>query len=241
MIYFLIPIYNDANNILNIIKEYKQFFKKKDSSYLLLFINDCSSDNIKDIFSTINSPKVKCIHFDHNRGPGAVIKDAIHLIAPKLKDDDIVIVREADQANNGSQTLHMMLNKMHEGYDVVTASIFAPGGRMVGVPFHRFLMTQVCNALYRIFFYVRGVKLFTIFFRAYRGQVLRQLVKQEPETFISSNGFGFSSELLVKCIQNHYLICEVPIVLRLDLNQKKSTLKIKRTLQEHIRIIRNNL
>ena len=91
MLYFLIPTYNDANNIQSIISKTEKYANKKGYDFRLYFLNDNSTDNIKSIVSSLNNNKVVLNNFDSNRGPGAVIRDGLKEIYPKLKEDDIVI------------------------------------------------------------------------------------------------------------------------------------------------------
>lgn len=134
-----------------------------------------------------------------------------------------------------------MIHKILQGYEVFSASVFTPGGKIRGISLFRYVLTIGCNMLYRITFYVKGIKRFTVFFRAYSYIAIKQLFDVYGDNLIESDGFGFSAELLVKAQKINLLLSEAPLVLRIDMNTKKSTIKVFKTIKEYMQIVINNL
>ena len=67
-ILFVIPAYNEAENIENVLKEIK-----KDVSYAdILVINDCSTDNTKAILADIDG--IIVVDYAKNKGKGYALK-----------------------------------------------------------------------------------------------------------------------------------------------------------------------
>ena len=54
-----------------------------------------------------------------------------------------------------------MVQMIHEGCDVVIASRFQPGARVVGVPIERHFLSIGARALFTILFPTRGVRDYT--------------------------------------------------------------------------------
>lgn len=243
MVYFLIPTYNDANNAQNLIHIIHTYSQKTSLSYRIYFLNDASIDNIEEIITEIKKtiPHVQLLNFSENRGPGAVVLDGIKHIQPLLKEDDILIIREADSGNNDLRTLKLMLHKMEMGYDIISASVCTEGGRIIGISFLRLLLTYACNMIYRILFHVKGIKDYTIFYRGYSHNAIQTMIHTFGDDLIESKGFAFSAELLIKARKLDLLFGAVPLILRLNLAQKTSSMNISKTIKEHANLIRKSL
>jgi hypothetical protein len=106
---------------------------------------------------------------------------------------------------NDPACLPAFLTRMSEGYDLIKASRYAPGGRVVGVSAWKVLISAVGNRIARLLF---GLPLTdsTNGFRAIRTTIFSRLDITEP---------GFSS-IMQEIYQAKFLtrsFCEVPCTL----------------------------
>jgi hypothetical protein len=115
-----------------------------------------------------------------------------------------VIVYPADDDYNAGR-IDEMVAKARSGADIVVASRFAPGGRMIGAPMVKSVLIRAgAFALHHVAgLPVRdpsnGFRLFS-----------RRVIERIP--LGSSQGFAYSIEYLVKCHRLGWPIAEVPVL-----------------------------
>lgn len=87
----IIPAYNEEENILKTYKTIEDYNKKNKTNYNVIVINDCSTDNTKEVLEKNNIPHINLIH---NLGIGGAVqtgyKYAYH------NDYDIAIQYDGD-------------------------------------------------------------------------------------------------------------------------------------------------
>lgn len=116
-IQFIIPAYNEENNISKIIEAIESTLMADKYDFEFLFINDGSSDNtFNNLKETSNQNKrVKYIHFSRNFGKDNAIRAGI-----SYANADCIITMDCDLQHPPS-FLANMIEKWEEGYDVVYA------------------------------------------------------------------------------------------------------------------------
>lgn len=112
----VIPAYNEEENIQYLYDELNNVFGPLDSEHEFLFIDDGSSDSTLDVLRTIQEqdPHVKIICFRRNFGQTAAMSAGFDFAS-----GDVIITMDADLQND-PQDIPRMINKINEGYDVVT-------------------------------------------------------------------------------------------------------------------------
>ena len=88
----IIPVYNEENTILKIINK---ILKLKHLSKELIVVNDGSTDNTKNLLSTLSKKRIKIINHNKNLGKGAAIRTA-----QKYITGTHVIIQDADLEYN---------------------------------------------------------------------------------------------------------------------------------------------
>ncbi len=83
----LIPVYNEKNTILEIIKKVKAVPLKKE----IIVIDDFSKDGTREILKNIKDEEVRVLFHDRNYGKGHAIRTGI-----KAVTGDVVIIQDAD-------------------------------------------------------------------------------------------------------------------------------------------------
>lgn len=244
MIHFLLPAYNEAENIERQIERLLQLTQQLEVEATVNVVNDGSTDATPQIVGRMSASdkRIRLINHERNAGPGKAFETGFKALLERAADTDAIISMDADNTHS-EQTVRMMQARLHEGYELVIASVFAPGGMLIGVPFLRYILTLGCNFLYRVLFPVAGIKEYTGFYRAYRAGALRKaLAKFEAsgEPLITAFGFGCAAEILIKLRRIPLFMTEVPMLVRYDLKGGKSKLRIGRTIREHLRLLWHN-
>lgn len=112
----VIPAYNEEENIQYLYDELNNVFGALDSEHEFLFIDDGSSDSTLEVLRTIQEQDthVKIICFRRNFGQTAAMSAGFDFAS-----GDVIITMDADLQND-PQDIPRMIDKINEGYDVVT-------------------------------------------------------------------------------------------------------------------------
>ncbi len=151
-----------------------------------------------------------------NQGLGATIRDGLLHAVALAADEDIIVTMDADETHTPGLILRVV-RMIIEGHDVVIASRFQPGARIIGLSLHRRLISWLASHLVRVLFPTSGVRDFSCGYRAYRAAVLRQAFSQYGKSFVSRDGFECMVDILLKLRRLPVIFGEVPLILRYDL------------------------
>ena len=245
IIQFLLPAYNEAENIEKQTLKLVSLADYLKLDYMIHIVNDGSQDETPQIVKNLQDKnnKIKLYNHKKNQGPGKAFDTAFREIFQIANDSDAIISMDADNTHSEG-TIKMMVARLKDGYEMVIASVFAPGGMMIGLPFIRYMLTLSCNFLYRFLFPITGIKEYTGFYRGYQVGALKRafkLYEENKEGLITVNGFSSAAELLIKLRRIPLFMVEVPMLVRYDQKGGKSKMRIFATIFEHLRIIFHNL
>ena len=171
-----------------------------------------------------------------NRGLAAALRTGLSYVRERAEDSDVIVTMDSDNSHMPGLIL-AMVRKIREGADVVIASRFQPGSRVVGVPWNRQLLSWGASVLLRIILPISGVRDYTCGYRAYRGLVLREAFEQYGEQLISQQGFSCMVDLLLRISNMPVVITEVPMILRYDLKPSISKMNVGATILETLKLI----
>jgi len=231
MIYILIPVFNEAANLPNLISELKVTLPGHDK--LVVFSDDGSTDNFYQLLEQkAGGLNYKILGDGQNRGPGAAFNAGFNWILQHSKSrTDCVITMEADTTSDISLLPKMLA--IHElGYEMVLASVYAQGGEFEGTGFFRKLISTVANLLFRLLFNIKALTL-SSFYRVYDISLLRR-IKNNNKDIISESGFICKLELLVKAIREKATIIEVPMVLQSNKRKGESKMRVMKTTWQYL-------
>ena len=130
-----------------------------------------------------------------------------------------------------------MVQKILEGHDVVIASRFRKGARVIGLSWVRKSLSVGASLMMRIVFPMKNVRDYTCGFRAYRAELLRKAFKEYGETFIDQRGFQCMSDILIKLRRFNPIAGEVPMILRYDFKRGSSSMKVGQTVVQTLRLM----
>ena len=226
MIYVLLPAYNEEDALAPLTQKIDCVMKEMATPYRIVVVNDGSRDRTAEIAEQLRQCyPVDIITQKYNRGLGETIRDGIEYIAEAASPADIVIRMDCDDTHD-PKYIPLMVEKIKEGYEVVTTSRYARGGGQIGLDWYRRTISRCANLLFKFCFPVEGLWEYTCGFRAYRVGVVQDALAIFGNKFIDLKGLGFTGTLekLIKFRMMGARITEIPFVLRYD--QKLSSSKV---------------
>ena len=234
MIYILIPIFNEEQNITNLYNELEKY--SFDEDYFFVFSDDGSTDNTKNgIERHFSNDKTIVLGDGINRGPGAAFNVGFDWILEHSKNDkDRVVTIEAD-CTSDLEILPVMMTLNKLNFDLVLASVYSQGGGFDSTGLFRKFISSVANLLYRFAFNIK-VQTISSFYRVYSVSLLKK-IKTKHSILIEENGFICMLEILIKAIHSEAKIIEVPMVLKSTKRLGKSKMKIVKTTMDYIKFL----
>ncbi len=193
----VIPVYNEGANIVTTLRA---ILREVKSPYRVMIAYDREDDDtLPAITQNRGALGDMAIEFVRNRGRGA---HGAVLTGFSTSDAPFVVVYPADDDYNAA-ILDLMVAEAAKGCDIVCASRFMAGGRMVGCPWLKAVLVRAANfTLYHL------ARLPTHDasngFRLFSHRVTTEIPIE------SEHGFCYSIELLVKCHRLGWRIGEVP-------------------------------
>jgi dolichol-phosphate mannosyltransferase len=234
----VLPAYNEERGIGKLVAGLSEALTHARFRYELLAVNDGSTDDTLTVLQRYRSAikGLSIINHERNAGLGATIRDGLFAAAESACDDDIIVTMDADETHSPALLLRMVA-LIREGYDVVIASRYQPGARVVGLSVFRRLLSAGASSLLRILFPTAGVRDYTCGYRAYRASILKQAIASHGTAFVDQDGFQCMVDILLKLRNQRCVFGEVPIVLRYDRKQGQSKMHVARTVGATLRLI----
>jgi dolichol-phosphate mannosyltransferase len=230
MIFVLLPAYNEEDALEPLAEKIDAVMRRLEADYEIVVVNDGSRDRTAAILSELSSRyPLRVITHRINRGLGETARDGFEYVAEHGERSDILVRMDCDDTHDPGYIVPMAA-KLRDGYEVVIASRYAPGGDQIGLDWYRRTISRCANLLMKFVFPIRNVWEYTSGFRAYRVALIQDAIDIYGNQFIDLKGMGFTGtvEKLIKCRQMGARIGEVGFVLRYD--QKRSTSKVVTSL-----------
>ncbi len=166
MISVLAPLYNEEDNVKLLIEKLFKVLKTLDKPFEVILVNDCSSDDTParlkkaaELYS-----EIKVINLRRNSGQTAAMMAGI-----KYAKGDIIIPIDGDLQND-PEDIPRLLNKLDEGYDVVSGWRKDRKDKAI----RRNFVSRVAN---KVISWISGVKLhdYGCSLKAYRKDVIKNV------------------------------------------------------------------
>lgn len=199
----IVPLYNEEENVEYLIEQTSEALSTY-PDWEIIAVDDGSTDNtpkqLKHKASQTNN--IKVISFTKNRGQGNALKAGFN-----VAEGEIVVTMDADMSYDPAD-IPNLLNVMQEDetIDIVVGSPYKRGGKVVGVPFLRAMLSKGANKLIGLAL-PGNLRTVTGIFKAYRQPILRSLE-------LESNGKEIHFEILSKALAIGANITEVPATLK---------------------------
>ncbi len=197
----IIPTYNERDNIGRIVERLHAALPGTD----VLIVDDGSPDGTGAIADGLAAAdaRIHVMHRTEKNGLGAAYIAGFRW---GLDRDYTVLVEMDADGSHAPEQLHLLLERIDAGADLVLGSRYVPGGTVVNWPWHREVLSRGGNIYSRL---ALGVKVSDITggYRAYRREVLETLDLDA----IASHGYCFQVDLAWRTLQAGFTVAEVPI------------------------------
>jgi dolichol-phosphate mannosyltransferase len=219
---FVMPVYNEGENIARTLDEMDRQVKIPKR---VLVVYDFDEDTTVPVVREL-MPRYPWVEL-HKNTLGRGVLNAIRAGIAATKSE-VVIVTMADLSDDLSVVPRMVDMIQDEGYDIVCASRYMRGGRQIGGPWLKGLMSRTAGVSLH---WLAGFPTHdaTNAFRAYRRSVLLEFPIESE-----GGGFAYSLEITSKAFAAGRRISEVPSTWR-DRSAGKSQFKLRAWLPHYLR------
>jgi len=235
-----LPAYNEGAVLPQILQSIGALRESWAPNLEALVVNDGSTDNTLETLESYarECSFIKYVTHAQNQGLGAAIKTLFNCVLNEYQDEDILVTLDADNTHSPALVPWLVDKLIREELDLVIASRFTPGGREIGLPFHRRLFSRGAALFFKIFFPIRNVRDYSCGFRAYRLSYLRKAAELYQGEIVTTCGFECMAEILAKFSKIGVRVGEYPLELHYELKKGPSKMKILRTVKGYFRLLR---
>jgi len=112
----IVPVYNEADNLETFLESVVAVMDRQKYRYEIIFVNDGSTDGSAEILTSIAERQQHCkvVHFRRNFGQTAAMMAGLD-----YSSGDVIVPIDADSQND-PEDIPRLLEKLNEGYDVVS-------------------------------------------------------------------------------------------------------------------------
>lgn len=197
----IIPTYNEAGSILKVIEGLL------DNPYHrihILVVDDGSPDGTADIVANIQSLRVHLLRREAKNGLGSAYRAGFDW-ALKFPEYTHIVTMDGDGSHHSSDINRLFARASLA--DVVLGSRWVWGGEVYNWPLSRRVLSRMGSAYSRL---ALGLPFRDITggYRVYTQEILKKI----DTSHLSSEGYCFQIEMLLKAYRKHVKITEVPIM-----------------------------
>lgn len=226
----IIPTYNEAENIVDLIRAIKNLPIDLD----ILIVDDNSPDQTADLVKKLQDKYLNSLFIKERQrklGLGSAYRDGFFWALGK--DYDFVCSMDADFSHDPKDLVRLI--EQGDSFDIVLASRKIIGGKIVGWNAWRKLTSNGAMFVARL---ILGIKTkdVTAGFKCYSRKFLEFIKKKN----IKSNGYAFQIEMVYLAEQNNFRVKEIPSVF-LDRQKGKSKLSSKDAIEFFINVVKLKL
>ncbi|MDO4686817.1 MAG: polyprenol monophosphomannose synthase [Corynebacterium sp.] len=197
----IIPTYNERENLPLITGRVRSSAPTVD----ILIVDDNSPDGTGDLADSLAAEdnQIKVLH---REGKGGLCGAYTAGFKWGLDQGYQVLCEMDADGSHAPEQLHLLLNEIDKGADLVIGSRYVPGGKVVNWPKKRWILSKGGN-IYISLALGAGLSDMTAGYRAYRRELLESLNLDE----LSSVGYIFQVDLAWKAVREGFNVREVPI------------------------------
>lgn len=231
-VWVVLPAYNEAQSLPPLLRSIQSALEPAGVDYRVIVVDDGSQDDTAEIAAeaAADGPVELIIHAK-NQGLAAAIRTGLEAAVDRSGPDDVIVTMDCDNTHP-PRLIPEMLSEINNGRDVVIASRFQHGAKVVGVPASRMAYSIGAKWLFQVLFPIRGVRDYTCGYRAYRADAIRQAVAAYGHNLITETGFSCMADLLLKLRRLPLQMSEVPLELRYDRRRGGSKMRVIRTIRQ---------
>jgi dolichol-phosphate mannosyltransferase len=235
VIRFVIPAFNEAENIPNLMADLAP--RARELGARIIFVDDGSSDGTSEAIEAHREDlHLAIVRHQVNRGLGCAINSGLRAALGESQDGDAIVTLEADNTSD-LDDLPSMLAKFNQGSDVVLASVYAPGGRIVGVAPWRLAASKAVSNSFRYAGGLKEIHTLSSLYRVYRAGTLRRAAETYGWLLVREPGFAANVELLLKLYNAGATVSEVATVNDWSRRLGTSKMNLKPTVMAYGRLM----
>jgi dolichol-phosphate mannosyltransferase len=237
MVIVILPAYNEEEAIPLLLEHVRESMEENALEYRVIVVNDGSTDDTSSAVEQLKG-RMPLLRLDHQRnlGLGVAVRTGLLHALETASDRDVVITMDSDNTHTPG-LIAGMVRGIREGNDVVIASRFRAGARIMGVPLYRRVLSRGGSWVFRVLFPTRNVRDFTSGYRAYRAQMLRRAFDAYGDEFVAQGGFSCMVDILLKLRALDAIMTELPLVLRYDFKYGISKMMVFQTIADTLRLV----
>ena len=229
--YVIIPAYNEGPNLGAVLQQLQQLAATEPLAVVV--VNDGSRDNtLEEAESFQQQLDLQIVNHPVNLGVPMTFYDGLVAAAARAEAGDCIFIIEGDGTSD-LKVLPEMARRVHAGDDIVVASRYIRGGGYLNFPWQRTWGSYAVNAVLAVYFHVHGITDYTIFYRAYRAQVVQQALKSNGDGFVTTKSFAANLEVLLRVLPYSNRFSEVPLLYDYGLKKSQSKMNPLKTLREY--------
>lgn len=231
--FIVIPAYNEGSTIAGLLGQLEVLAVDTDTPLSAILVNDGSTDDtLGEVGKFQGSLDLVTINHIVNQGVPRSFYSGFAAAASRCRNEDYIVVVEGDGTSD-LQWIPRMSALIQQGADLVIASRFVSGGGYLNFPWHRTWASCLVNYTLRLLLRLPGVTDYTIFFRAYRAEAIKNLLKTYGDDLVSGRSFAANLEILLKLQRHIERTCEVPLVYDYSLKGGPSSMRLFKTLFDY--------
>jgi dolichol-phosphate mannosyltransferase len=239
MVRFVIPAYNEVENIPKLLADLAP--RARELGARVIVVDDGSTDGTADaVRAHADDMHLAIVSHPTNRGLGTAINTGIRAALGESSDDDAIVTIEADNTSN-LDDLPGMLELFEKGDDLVLASVYADGGRIIGVAPWRLFASKAVSDTFRHLGGLQQLHTLSSLYRVYRAGTLRRAAETYGYLLVREPGFAANVELLLKLYNAGAKVSEVPTVNDWTKREGVSKMRLWPTVVAYFRVMAAHL
>lgn len=215
----IVPCFNEERAIYQNIKKIFQYLEANFESFEMIAVNDGSTDEtVRELKKVQDEISLTIIDNYTNEGKGKAVRDGI-----LQGNGEIIMFLDADLAIP-IEELSKFVAKINNGYDIVIASRFVPGGKVIRrVLWYRVIMEKMFRFIRTAIINSYEVKDTQCGFKVFKRDAAMKIFP-----IMTVKRFAFDAEIIFLAGKFRYKVKELPITLQ-------------NPIKSHIRIFRDSL
>ncbi len=233
----LLPVYNEGRSIYDLLSRINTLKFKKSK---IIIVDDHSIDKSSEWINKANNLfsdlDITIIKHEINQGLGGALNSGLNFILSLPHNFDVIITMDGDNTHD-PELIFNMLDQISNGAELVIASRYMKGSKIIGVPGYRNILSYGARILYTIRWNITGVKDYTCLYRAYTYSIIEKSFNKGNHSHLKEKDFIASTELLQATSRNTKKISEIPIVLNYNYKVEVSNMKVFKTIFRTLKVL----
>jgi dolichol-phosphate mannosyltransferase len=239
-IFIILPAYNEYQAVLPLFTRLKNFQEKSYIPIHLILVDDGSTDGTSEIAleqAEMLGLSMQLVQHIKNAGLGRAIQTGLTTFLELASEGDCAATIDCDNTQPPESLTHMSSLIIEDGYDIVIASRYQKGSKVVGLSTFRVIMSYGASFLFQVLLPIPRVRDYTCGFRVYKLSFLKKLFNHYGDRLFSESGFACMVDLLLKSRPLKPRVVEVPMILRYDQKPTASKMNVLKTVSQTVQLL----